>query len=59
MVVDKSVLNDLDDDALKGIEKRMGFEGTADPNTGYYCFYNEGKLVNSDKEIKAPSRKLK
>lgn len=45
-VVDKSVL----EGAGKGIEKTMGFQGMADPASGYYCFYNEGKLVGSGED---------
>lgn len=43
VVVDKAVL----DGVSAGSEKRMGFEGTPDPATGYYCVYNEGRLVSS------------
>lgn len=42
-VADKSALDGVDP---KGLDRRIGFEGTADPSTGYYCFYNEGRLVN-------------
>ena len=34
VVVDKSVLESVPD---VGIEKNMGFEGTPDPTTGFYC----------------------
>lgn len=27
-----------------GIEKEIGFEGTPDPATGFYCIYDGGKL---------------
>ena len=27
-----------------GIEKEIGFEGTPDPVTGFYCIYDGGKL---------------
>lgn len=43
VVVDKAVLDGIS----AGSEKRMGFEGTPDPATGYYCVYNEGRLVSS------------
>lgn len=33
VAVDKSVL----DDAADGVEKLIGFEGTPDPATGFYC----------------------
>ena len=42
-VADKSALDGVD---AKGLDRRIGFEGRADPSTGYYCFYNEGRLVN-------------
>jgi hypothetical protein len=35
----------VDAEAPEGIEKQIGFEGTPDPATGFYCVYNEGKLV--------------
>ena len=41
VMVDKS----RGDDAPAGIEKRIGFEGISDKATGYYCFYNEGRIV--------------
>lgn len=40
--VDKSVL----DDVPKGTEKKIGFEGKADPGTGFYCHYDQGRLVD-------------
>ena len=40
-----------------GIEKLIGFEGRPDPATGFYCMYNEGKLVNSDDDLKNRSSK--
>jgi hypothetical protein len=46
-VADKSALEGVD---AKGLDRRIGFEGTADPSTGYYCFYNEGRLVNGSAE---------
>ncbi len=33
------------DDVPAGFEKRIGFEGISDKATGYYCFYNEGRIV--------------
>jgi formylmethanofuran:tetrahydromethanopterin formyltransferase len=34
VAVDKSVLDSVQE---AGIEKSMGFEGTPDPTTGFYC----------------------
>ena len=34
VTVDKSVLDTI---LIKGIEKQMGFVGTPDPTTGFYC----------------------
>ena len=42
ITVDKSVTAD----APAGIEKRIGFEGTADVGTGFYCHYQDGKLTD-------------
>jgi len=42
--VDRSVLTD----APEGLEKLIGFEGTPDPATGYYCRYKEGKVNNKN-----------
>lgn len=44
VTVDKTVLDSI---PVKGIEKQMGFVGTPDPTTGFYCVYNEGRLVKS------------
>ena len=40
------------DDAEKGIEKKMGFEGIADKATGFYCYYHEGRIVDREDEGK-------
>ncbi|CAB9522139.1 expressed unknown protein [Seminavis robusta] len=57
IIVDKSV---LEGDIPDGLEKLIGFEGRPDPATGYYCYYNEGKLVNSEDDLKrSSSKKLK
>lgn len=58
IIVDKTVLEV--DDLPNTLEKLVGFEGRPDPATGFYCMYNEGKLVNTDDEgkRKASSRKL-
>ena len=34
VTVDKTVLDSI---PVKGIEKQMGFVGTPDPTTGFYC----------------------
>jgi hypothetical protein len=31
----------------KDFDKSIGYEGTPDPSTGYYCTYNEGRLVGT------------
>lgn len=38
------------DDAPHGIEKKIGFEGIPDPQTGFYCHYYEGRMVEKDAE---------
>lgn len=43
-LVDKS----MGDDAPKGIEKKIGFEGKPDKNTGFYCYYHEGRIVDRE-----------
>jgi hypothetical protein len=40
------------DDAPDGIEKKIGFEGISHPPTGYYCFYNQGRIVEKEEEGK-------
>ena len=47
-IVDKSVC----DDAPKGVDKKIGFEGTPDPNSGFYCHYSGGRLVDKSDEAK-------
>lgn len=42
-VVENSVL----DDAPTGLERQIGFEGRPDPASGYYCLYNDGRLVDT------------
>lgn len=54
IIVDKDV---LEGDLPSGLEKLIGFEGRPDPATGFYCMYNEGKLVNSDEDLKNRSSK--
>ena len=46
--VDKSVC----DDAPKGVEKKIGFEGSPDPNSGFYCHYSSGRLVDKSDAAK-------
>ncbi|KAL3795421.1 hypothetical protein ACHAW5_006995 [Stephanodiscus triporus] len=41
VAVDKSRGDDVPD----GIERRIGFEGIPDKATGYYCYYNGGRIV--------------
>lgn len=56
-IIDKSVLKG---DMPDGIEKMIGFEGRPDPASGYYCMYNEGRLVNSESDFgDRPSKKLR
>jgi hypothetical protein len=40
-VVDKSILDGAS--LPDGIEKMIGFQGTPDPNSGFYCLYDGGK----------------
>ena len=54
ILVDKDVLSG---DVPANLEKIIGFEGRPDPATGFYCMYNEGKLVNSDEDLKNRSSK--
>eukprot|EP00526_Cylindrotheca_closterium_P024106 CAMPEP_0113628170 /NCGR_PEP_ID=MMETSP0017_2-20120614/14596_1 /TAXON_ID=2856 /ORGANISM="Cylindrotheca closterium" /LENGTH=187 /DNA_ID=CAMNT_0000538465 /DNA_START=139 /DNA_END=702 /DNA_ORIENTATION=- /assembly_acc=CAM_ASM_000147 len=35
-------------DAPEGLEKDIGFEGTGDPATGFYCVYDNGRLKVGD-----------
>mmetsp|Transcript_15494 Transcript_15494/g.26242 ORF Transcript_15494/g.26242 Transcript_15494/m.26242 type:complete len:223 (-) Transcript_15494:57-725(-) len=44
VVVENSAL----DGAPSGLEKQIGFEGRPDPASGFYCLYNEGRLVDTD-----------
>lgn len=46
VIADKNVLDT--EDIPAGFEKMIGFEGRPDPGTGYYCMYNEGRLVTGD-----------
>lgn len=60
-VVDKSILEEESSSDISvpdALEKLIGFEGTPDPASGYYCYYNEGRLVNAEKDVKAPSTRL-
>ena len=40
-------------DAPAGIEKKIGFEGKPDVGTGFYCHYQEGRLVDRYDEGKS------
>lgn len=33
-----------------GIDKMIGFKGIGDPKTGFYCIYDQGRLVEDKKE---------
>jgi len=47
IVVDKNtIVADSEETNNNNIERKLGFEGTADPNTGYYCHYDQGKMVD-------------
>ena len=46
-LADKTVASNL-----KGVERMVGFEGLPDPNTGSYCHYKEGRLVDKSDETK-------
>lgn len=35
----------------ENIEKKIGFEGIPDRATGYYCFYNQGRIVESTADV--------
>jgi hypothetical protein len=34
----------------EGVEKKIGFEGVADPPSGYYCVYKEGRMVTGSEK---------
>jgi hypothetical protein len=42
----------------KNVDRSIGFEGTPDPPSGYYCFYDGGRLVKSDSQ-RGASKKLR
>ena len=42
-LADKAVLSET---VMESLEKSIGFEGTPDPATGYYCLYDGGKILN-------------
>jgi hypothetical protein len=47
VIVDKSVVEsatDIPADVEKG--KAIGFEGKPDPASGFYCRYNQGRIVD-------------
>ena len=57
VTVDKAILDkqNVPDD----LEKIIGFEGRPDPSSGFYCVYNEGRLVSDGEDARPSSRKLK
>jgi hypothetical protein len=57
--VDKTILDANDGSVPDNLEKIIGFEGKPDPNSGYYCVYNEGRLVNDNEAARPTSKKLK
>ena len=48
ILADKTVASNI----AKGTERKVGFEGLPDPNTGSYCHYKEGRLVDKSDEAK-------
>jgi hypothetical protein len=42
-----AVSKDVVQGAPEGVEKKIGFEGTPDPFSGYYCSYDGGRLVTN------------
>jgi hypothetical protein len=42
VLVQKSVLDQ--DDVPKELDKLIGYQGTADPSSGFYCVYDGGQL---------------
>jgi hypothetical protein len=46
VVVDPKA-SDNSSSKTKDFDKSIGYEGTPDPSTGYYCKYNEGRLVGT------------
>jgi len=50
--IDKTVTNE----APTGVEKKIGFEGKPDAATGFYCHYQDGRLVDKYDEGKSLSR---
>lgn len=57
VTVDKSVLDESD--IPTDLEKLIGFEGRPDPSSGFYCVYNEGRLVSDGEDARPSSKKLK
>mmetsp|Transcript_53722 Transcript_53722/g.160846 ORF Transcript_53722/g.160846 Transcript_53722/m.160846 type:complete len:92 (-) Transcript_53722:190-465(-) len=47
------ISKDICDDAPSGVEKKMGFEGLPDPASGFYCHYDQGRLVDRSDESKS------
>jgi len=47
-------------DSSDGIERKIGFEGIADPATGFYCHYKEGRIVDKQAApVQKPEGKVK
>jgi len=36
----------------ENVERKIGFEGIADPSSGYYCYYDNGKLIDRSERSK-------
>jgi len=56
VVVEKAVMEEKK--MPSGVEKLIGFEGRPDPSSGFYCVYNEGRLVNDGDNSRPSSKKL-
>ena len=52
-IVDKSVAAEV----APGTEKKIGFEGKPDAGTGFYCHYQDGRLVDRYDESKSLTKK--
>ena len=52
-----SVVNTKEIATEAGLEKKIGFEGTPDPASGYYCLYNGGRRVTAGESAGATEGK--
>jgi hypothetical protein len=43
-------VKEVDVTVPEGVEKKIGFEGVADPSSGYYCVYKEGRMVTGSEK---------